>query len=167
MRNHTPLPNIEEAIEFVAARPCYSKIDLTDGYHHIRIDTESKKHTTFLCHMGHYRTCVIQEDDYNVPATMMRAMNEIYRDMIFKDLIIYIDDIIISSTSYKEYVEARRRVLQHLQNQQFWLKESKCPCFTNHVEILAHILTPEGLSAYPHKVRKIFDFHENQDKKQL
>ena len=94
-------------------------------------------------------------------------MNEIYRDMIFKDLIIYIDDIIISSTSYKEYVEARRRVLQHLQNQQFWLKESNCPCFINHVEIRAHILTPEGLSAYPHKVRKIVHFHEHQDKKQL
>ena len=53
IRNHTPLPNTEEAIEFVAARPLWSKIDLTDGYHNIRIYPHSEEHTTFLCHMGH------------------------------------------------------------------------------------------------------------------
>ena len=54
LRNHTPLHNIDEAIEFIAGRPLWSKIDLTDGYHNIRIDPESEKHTNFLCHMGHY-----------------------------------------------------------------------------------------------------------------
>ena len=85
-------------------------------------------------------------------------MNDILRDMIFKDLIIYIDNIIISSATYKEHEEALRRALQRLQDQQFWLKESKCQFCTKHLEILAHILTPEGLSADPEKVRKIFDF---------
>ena len=51
IQKHTPLPNIEGAIEFVAARPWWSKIDLTDGYHNIRMDPESEKHTTFLYHM--------------------------------------------------------------------------------------------------------------------
>ena len=163
-RNHTPLPNIEEAIEFVAARPWWSKIDLTDGYHNIRIDPDSEKHTTFLCHMGHYRSRVMQQGDCNAPATMVGVMNEIFRDMIFKDLIIYIDDIIISSATYKEHAEALRRVLQRLQDQQFWLKESKYQFFTKRLEILVHILIPEGLSADQQKVRKIFDFPEPQDK---
>ena len=43
--------------------------------------------------MGHYRSRVMQQGECNAPATMVRAMNEIFRDMIFKDLIIYIDDI--------------------------------------------------------------------------
>ena len=60
IRNHTPLPKIEPAIEFVAARPLWSQIDLTDGYHNIHIDADSEKHTTFLCHMGHYRSHVMQ-----------------------------------------------------------------------------------------------------------
>ena len=167
IRNHTLLPNIVEAIEFVAARPWWSKIDLTDGYHNIHIDPDSEMHTTFLCHMGHYRNRVMQQGDSNAPATMVSAMNEIFRYMIFKNLIIYIDDIIISSATYKEHVEALRRVLQRLQNQQCWLKERKCQFLTKRLEILAHILIPEGLSADPQKVRKIFDFPEPQDKKQL
>ena len=165
--NHTPLPNIEEAIEFVAARPWWSKIDLTDGYHNIRIDPDSEKHTTFLCHIGHYRCRVMQQGDCNAPATLVRAMYEIFGDIIFQDLIIYIDDIIISSATYKAHVEALRRALQRLQDQQFWLQGSKCQFFTKRLEILGHILTPEGLSADPQKVRKIFDFPEPPDKKQL
>ena len=42
-------------------------------------------------------------------------MNEILRDMTYKDLIIYMDDIFISSNNYKQYVEALRNVLWHLQ----------------------------------------------------
>ena len=167
IRKHTPLPNIAGAIEFVAARPCWSKIDLTDGYHNIPIDQDSEWHTTLICHMGHYRRRVMQQGDCNAPATMVRAMNEIFPDMICKDLIIYIDDILISSANYKEHVEALPRVLQRLQDQQFWFKQSKCQFFTKRLEILAHILTPEGLSADSQKVRKIFDFPEPQDKKQL
>ena len=91
----------------------------------------------------------MQQGNCNAPTTMVRAMNEIFRDMIFKDLIIYIDDITISSANYKEHVEALRRVLQLLQDQQFWLKESKCQYFTKRSEILGQILTPEGLSADP------------------
>ena len=109
----------------------------------------------------------MQRGDCNGLATMVRAMNEIFQDMIFKDLIIYIDDIIISSATYKKHVEALRRALQRLQDLQFWLKESKSQLFTLRLEILGHILTPEGLSADPQKIRKIFGFSEPQDKKQL
>ena len=118
--NHTPLPNMEEAIEFVAARPLWSKIDLPDRYHNILIDPDSEKDGTFLCHMGHYRRRVMQQEACNAPATIVRAMNEIFRDMINKDLIIYIYDIIISGRNYKQHVDALRKVLRRLQDQQFW-----------------------------------------------
>ena len=109
----------------------------------------------------------MQQGDCNAPATMVRAMNEIFRDMIYKDLMIYIDDIIISSTNYKQHVEALRQVPQRLQDQQFWVKESKCQFFTKRLDILGHILTPERLSADPLKVQKMFDNPEPRDKRQL
>ena len=47
------------------------------------------------------------------------------------------------------------------------MKDSKCQFFTKRLAIQGHILTPQGLSADPQKVREIFDFPEPQDKKQL
>ena len=167
IRKHTPLPNIEQVIEFVPARSLCSKIDLTDRYYHIRIDSDSEKHTTLLRHMGHYRSNVIPEGDCNASVTMVRAMNVIFRDMIYKDLINYIDNIIISSRNYKQHVEALPKVLQRLQDQQFWLKASKCEFFPKGLDILGHMLTPDGLSTDPLKVQKILDFPEPRVKGQL
>lgn len=167
IQNHTPLPNIKEGIEFVAARPSWCLIELRDGYYNIRIDTESDKHTTFLGHMGYYRSRVKEQGYYNATATIVRAMKEILSDMIHTDLIIYIPDIIISSRNYKQHVEAFRMVLQGLQDQQSGLKQSKCQFLSKRVDILVHIWTLTGLSADLLEVQKIFDFTEPRDKRLL
>jgi len=93
--NHTPLPSIEELMELVAARKYCSKIDLADGYYNIRIEEDSEQHSTFLTHMRYYRSRIMQQGDRNAPATMVRAMYEIFKEMVFKDLVIYSNDIII------------------------------------------------------------------------
>jgi len=124
--NHTPLPSIEELMKLVAARKYGSKIDLADGYHNIRIEEDSEQHSTFLTHMGYYRSRIMQQGDRNTPATMVRAMYEIFKDMVFKDLVIYINDITIVSDTYYEHVATLRKVLQRLLDEKFWLKASKC-----------------------------------------
>ena len=63
----------------------------------------------------------MQQEDCNAPVTMVKAMNEILRDMIDKHLIIYIDDIIISTKNSMQHLEALRKALQRLQDYQFWL----------------------------------------------
>ena len=78
IRNHTALPDIEEAIEFVASRPLWSQIHLTDVYYNIRIDPDSEIQNTFLCHIGYYRSRVMQHGDCNTPARMVGAMNDIF-----------------------------------------------------------------------------------------
>jgi len=110
--NHTPLLSIEELMELVAARKYWSKIDLADGYHNIRIEEDSAQHSTFLTHIGYYRSRIMPQGDRNPPATMVRAMCEIFKDMVFKDLVIYIDDIIIFSDTYDKDIATLRKVLQ-------------------------------------------------------
>jgi len=80
--NHTPLPSIVEFMELVAARKYWSKIDLVNEYHNFRIEEDSEQHSTFLTHMGYYRSRIMQQGDRNAPATMVRAMYEIIQDMV-------------------------------------------------------------------------------------
>jgi len=108
--NHTPLRSIEELMELVAACKYWTKIDLADGYHNIRIEEDWEQHSTVLIQMGYYRSRIMQQGDFNAPATMVRALYEIFKDMVFKDLVIYIDDIIIFSDTYDEHVATLRKV---------------------------------------------------------
>jgi len=112
-------------MELVAARKYWSKINLADVYHNIRIEEDSEQHSTFLTHMGYYRSRIMQQGERNTPATMGKAMYEIFKDMVFKDLVIHIDNIIIFSDTYDEHVATLRKVLQRLLDEKFWLKASK------------------------------------------
>ena len=156
--NHTPLSTIEELIRLVAARKYWSKIDLADGYYNIRIEEDSEQHSIILTHMGYYRSRIMQQSDRNASATMVRAMYEIFKDIVFRDLVIYIGDIIIFSDTYDEHVATLRKVLQRLLDENFWLKASKCQFFTKLLDILGHILTPAGLHMDPKKRKKVLDF---------
>jgi len=95
--NHKPLPSIMKLMEQVAARKYWRKIDLANGYHNIRIEEDSEQHPTHLRHMSYYCSHIMQQGGCNAPATMVRAMYEIFKDMVLKGLVIYINDIIIFS----------------------------------------------------------------------
>jgi len=154
-------------MELVATRKYWSKIDIADGYHNIRIEEHSEQHSTFHIHMGYYRSRIMQQGDRNAPATMVRAMYEIFKDMVFKDLVIYINDIIIFSDTWDEHVTTLRKVLQRLLDEKFWLKASKCQFFTKRQDILENILTPDGLHINPKKCKKLLDFKVPSNRREL
>ena len=52
----------------------------------------------------------MQQGDCNAPATMMRAMNFLFRNI--KDLMIYLDDILIGTHTYEEYINTIRAVME-------------------------------------------------------
>ena len=62
----------------------------------------------------------MQQSNCNTHATMVRAMCKNFWDMVFRDLVIYIDDIIVFSDSYDEHVATLRKVLQRLLDEKFW-----------------------------------------------
>lgn len=145
-RTHTTRANFEQAIEFVAPGPVYNRRVSLDAYHNVRMHPDSEKHTIFPCHMVHYRRTDMHQGDYNAPATIFPAMNATFRDILYEDRRIYMDYIIIPSRNYKQHVEPLWKVLQQLRDQQFWLKDSKCQFFTKDLQMLEHILSPEGVS---------------------
>jgi len=109
----------------------------------------------------------MQQANRNAPATMVRAMCEVFKDMVFKDLVIYIDDIISFSDTYDEHVATLQKVLQRLLDEKFWLKASKCQFFTKCLDILGHIVTPDGLYMDPKKGKKVLDFKVPRNHREL
>ena len=82
---------------------------------------------------------------------MIEAMLDIFADVVYQYLINYIDNIIINSTTYEEHVRDLKKVLRQLEVQKFYLRESKCQFFNRKFEILADILTSDGLHVDPKK----------------
>ena len=52
----------------------------------------------------------MQQGDCNAPATMMRSMNHLFREV--KDQMIYFEDILIANHTYEEHIHTMSQVLQ-------------------------------------------------------
>ena len=166
-KKQTPLRNIDQLIELVAAYSGWSKIDLANGYFNIRVEESSEKWYTVLTTNGKMRKRVTSQADCNAPSTMMEAMLDIVEDVLYQWLVIYIDDIIIYSGRYEEHVRDLKKVLQGLEEQRFYLKDSKCQFFTGKLEIFGYILTSGGLHFDLKKRKTILEFPTPTYKKDL
>ena len=63
----------------------------------------------------------------NSPATFQRFMNDSFKDMIAEVwLIVYMDDMLITSRNKEEDIKRTRRVLQRMKELDLHLKLKKC-----------------------------------------
>ena len=109
----------------------------------------------------------MQQGDRKAPTTMVKLMHYIFSDMVYKCVVIYLDDIFMYNRTYEEHVESGREVSRRLLKEKFYLKESKCQFLTKRLEILGQVLTPEGLSADPITRQKIMDHPAPSNRRQL
>ena len=156
-KGQTSLPNIDRLTELVATYQVWSKIDLADGYFDIRVKQGLEKWNTVLATHGKMRSHVISQGDDYALGTIIEAMLDIFKDVVYLCLVIYINDIIIYYGTYEEHVTDLRKVIQGLEEQNVYLKESNCHFFPRKREILAHMLISEGLHVDPKQRKTILE----------
>ena len=113
-----------------------------------------------------FRSVMVQ-GDCNASGSMMEAMLDIFKEVVYQCLGIYIDDIFTYSRTHQERVRDLKKILQPLEEQKFYLKESKYWFITRKLEILVHILTSEGLHLHTKKQKTILEFSTPTGKKNL
>ncbi len=85
----------------------------------------------------------------NAPATFQRLMERCMGEMNLRDCLIYLDDIIVFSTSFDQQVERLEAVFQRLRANNLKLKTSKCEFFKREVIYLGHIVSESGIKTDP------------------
>ena len=82
-------------------------------------------------------------------------MNSIFKHFLRKFVLVFFDDILIYSRSWKDHVEHVDRLLKLLQEKQLHAKTSKCFFGVQEVEYLGHIVSHEGVKVDPNKIKSI------------
>lgn len=79
-------------------------------------------------------------------------MNDLFSDYINDFVIIYLDDILIMSSSPEEHMQHLRLVLDRLRLHRVYAKMSKCHFNQREVKFLGHIVGADGIRVDPAKI---------------
>lgn len=88
----------------------------------------------------------------NAPSTFQAVMNAIFRPYLRKFILVFIDDILVCSSTWEQHLSHVQQTLQVLQQQHFFVKLSKCAFGQHELEYLGHIILAQGVKVDSKKV---------------
>ncbi len=167
VKNKYPLPLMNSAFEFLQGATVFSKLDLRNAYHLVRIREGDEWKTAFNTPLGHFEYLVMPFGLSNSPAIFQCLINDVLRDMLGRFVFVYLDDILIFSQSQAEHVQHVRQVLHRLLENRLFVKAEKCEFHASTVTFLGHIIARGQVRMDPEKVRAVLDWPRPDTRKQL
>ena len=162
------IPRIEESLHLLAGAKYFSKLDLRSGYWQVEIEEEDKEKTAFqMGGLGFYEFNRMPFGLCNAPATFQRLMERCMGDLNLRDCLIYLDDIVIFSSTFQEHLEHLEAVFSRLAEHNLKLKASKCEFLKSEVTYLGHVVSEEGIQTDPEKLEAIRTWPVPQNVKEV
>ena len=157
VKDQYPLPRCDESLEYLSGNKYFSALDLVSGYYQVPMSAESAEKTAFAVAGGSglYQYTVISFGLCNAPSTYQRLMETVLRDLLYKELIVYIDDILLGANSFPQMLDRLRLVFDRLRYAGLKIKPQKCRLFLTKINFLGHTVSAEGISQDPAKVEVI------------
>lgn len=158
VKNRYPLPRIDEMMDRLVGAKYFTKLDLRDAYHRIRIRKGDEWKTAFRTRYGHYEYLVMPFGLCNAPPTFQAYINRAISGILDVSCIVYLDDILISSNTEEEHIEHVREVLERLQRFHLYAKLSKCNFHQPEVKFLGFVVRLEGIKLDPSRLATVADW---------
>ncbi|MBW0586672.1 hypothetical protein O181_126387 [Austropuccinia psidii MF-1] len=139
-KNRYPVPPMNQLLTVFNGSTIFSKIDLHGAYNLLRIKEGDEHLTAFRAKYGSYEYLVMPFGLTNAPASFQNLVNEIFADFLDIFVVVYLDDIMVFSSSEEEHVKHVASVLQRLRDNNLFAKASKCVFHASSVEYLGYFV---------------------------
>ncbi|KAK6299995.1 hypothetical protein J4Q44_G00300280, partial [Coregonus suidteri] len=140
-----PLPLIASMTESLHGARFFTKLDLRSAYNPVRIREGDEWKTAFSTTSGHYEYLVMPYGLMNAPSVFQSFVDEIFRDLHGQGVVVYIDVILIYSTTRAEHVSLVCKVIGRLLAHDLYVKAEKCLFFQKSVSFLGRRLSASGV----------------------
>ena len=159
-KDRYPLPRINDLIDRLGNASVFTKIDLRNAYHLLRIKEGDEWKTAFRTRYGSFEFRVMPFGLTNAPSSFQRFMNTIFADLLDVNVVVYLDDLLIYSNSLEEHRTQVTEVLRRLRQHGLYAKAEKCEWERDSVEFVGFHCSAKGIRMDESKIRTILDWPE-------
>lgn len=151
-KNQYPLPLIDETLERLSRAKFFTKLDIRQAFHKIRVHPDSEDLTTFRTRYGSYKYKVVPFGLTNGPATFQRYINDTFLDYLDDFLTAYLDDLLIYSDNELDHGIHVNKVLTRLRKAGLQVDITKCEFHVQKTKYLGFIVGTDGIEVDPEKI---------------
>ncbi|RDB23650.1 Transposon Tf2-9 polyprotein [Hypsizygus marmoreus] len=153
-----PLPRIDDILADCAKGSIWGKIDMTNSFFQTLMNPEHIKYTATLTPFGLWEWVVMPMGLRNSPATHQRRVTLALKEYIGRICHVYLDDVIIWSSSVEEHKINVSLILQALRSANLFCSMKKSVLFTTELDFLGHHISSRGIEADASKVERIINW---------
>ena len=158
VKNRYPLPLIDTLLNRLEGAKYFTRLNLRNAYHLIRIREGDEWKTAFKTRYGLYEYTVMPFGLTNAPATFQAYIDQVLTGMIDTELIAFLNDILIFESTREECREWTLKALQRLKDAKLFCKGLKCLFEVISVDFLSFIMRNEEIVMNSGRVSMIIEW---------
>jgi hypothetical protein len=147
-----PLPHVDNILNMLAGSVWRSSLNLILGYWQIPVHKDNIEKTVFATRHGTFEFTVMPFGLTNTPASFQRDMDIILSGLNWVSTLVYINNIIVFSISFKDHLQHLQEVFDRLHTTNMFMKPSKCNFCQTKLPFLRHLMQKDGITTDPKKV---------------
>ena len=152
-----PLPRIDLIIDTTTGHELLNFMDAFSDYNQISMDPEDQEKTSFVTAQGTYCYHVMPFRLKNAGATYQRLVNRMFQKQIGTTMEVYIDDMLVKSTTAELHIAHLFEAFQILRNYNMKLNAAKCAYGVSAGKFLGFIVNHLGIEENLNKIKVVLD----------
>lgn len=153
-----PMPDLDEEIQKMKGAKVFSSLDVYSAFHQMKLRKEDREITAFSTSNQKYQFKRMPFGLKSSPITWQLFIITVLSNLLNKNNMVYMDDILSYSTNIRAHEENLRAVFDRLRKFNIKLKVEKTRLFCRELKYLGHVISEKGVRADEKNVEVIRKF---------
>ncbi len=145
VKNRHSLSLISETLDRLNTIKQFTKLNLKNVYHHLRIQHEDEWKMMFHTRYNHFEYMIMLFDLINASVIFQTYINKILTELLNDFCIIYLNDILIFFVEKTDHVNYVKQILERLRKFKLYASLKKCEFFITKVNFLEFVIFIEDI----------------------
>ena len=150
-----PLPIIQDALDVLGDAKHFSIVDLRSAFLQLPLHPNDREKTAFVTKQGLYEFTVLPFGLKNSPSIFQRLMHQVLEGLLGQICMVFLDDIVIFSSTWEEHLQHLREVFARLHEHNLSVHPDKSVIGADELKYLGHIISSEGNLPDPEKLAAV------------